>query len=151
MEQTHSYKAREKTSKHDVDAVKNVLLMNDWMKGNTYGPDSTMTEPTLCVFSNTSLHSPDNSTFFPRKFSNSKTANYKTGTEESVTCNFCHQRSPNSMIFSDSFKFQHIHLFVQCDVWSHQLDTLYVAPAPPWPFSTGSWSGVPCCSVIFPL
>lgn len=29
--------------------------------------------------------------------------------------------------------------------------TLYVAPAPPWPFSAGSWSGVPCWSVIFSL
>lgn len=26
---------------------------------------------------------------------------------------------------------------------------MYEAPAPPWPFSAGSWSGVLCCSVIF--
>lgn len=42
-----------------------------------------MTEPTRCAFSNTFLHSPDNSTFFPRKFSNSKTANCKTGRVDS--------------------------------------------------------------------
>lgn len=44
----------------------------------THGPDSTMTEPTLCVFSSTSLHSPESSTFFPRKFSNSNAASCNT-------------------------------------------------------------------------
>lgn len=29
--------------------------------------------------------------------------------------------------------------------------TLYVAPAPPWPLSAGSWSGFPCWSVILLL
>lgn len=26
-----------------------------------------------------------------------------------------------------------------------------MSPLPPWPFCAGSWSGAPCCSVIFPL
>lgn len=109
-------------------------------KGITHGPDSTMTEPILCVFSNASLHSPDSSTFFPRKFSYSKTANCKTGGELDDVWSPPLQRIT---LHSISGLFQHTHTL--------QLGTLYVAPAPPWPLSAGSWSGFPCCSVIFSL
>lgn len=78
------------------------------MKGSwvTHGPDSTMTEPTLCVFSSTSLHSPDSSTFFPRKFSNSKTASCKMGNVGDVS----HLNPHISSLHIYIFTFTHLAL-----------------------------------------
>lgn len=48
------------------------------------------------------------------------------------------------------FMFLTYSYFNTCKVLVH-FGTLYVAPAPPWPLSAGSCSGVTCWSVIVPL
>ena len=104
--------------------------------GITHGPHSTMIEPILSAFSITSLHSADNSNFFPMKFSNSKATNCKRGGAEFIVTAWWW------LIFMPFFR--------AC--WKSLMNhTLYVTPAPPWPFPAACWSGIPWCSGMFPL
>ena len=127
--------ARETAAKQDADAAKGLLTVPTPQWPSRFSVSS----PTRLYIHQTTR---------PSFHGNSQTQKPPTARQVQswMMCPFHHQQCMVYLTYLNVNTFVYI-LWKSFVKWR----TLYVAPAPPWPFSAGSWSGVPCWSVILPL